>query len=92
MDSMEGKPVVIRTLDIGGDKIASYLNRSPELNPFMGWRGIRFCLTRKDIFKTQLRAIYRASAHGSVKIMFPMISQIEEVLRTKEICAEVRAL
>ncbi|MCI0451404.1 MAG: phosphoenolpyruvate--protein phosphotransferase [Candidatus Latescibacteria bacterium] len=90
VERMEGKPVVIRTLDIGGDKIASYLNRSPELNPFMGWRGIRFCLTRKDIFKTQLRAIYRASAHGQVKIMFPMISQIEEVLRAKEICAEVR--
>jgi phosphotransferase system enzyme I (PtsI) len=89
-ERMGGKPVVIRTLDVGGDKIASYLHRSPELNPFMGWRGIRFCLTRKDIFKTQLRAIYRASAHGQVKIMFPMISMIEEVLRTKEICAEVR--
>jgi phosphotransferase system enzyme I (PtsI) len=89
-EKMAGKPVVIRTLDIGGDKIASYLNRSPELNPFMGWRGIRFCLTRKDIFKTQLRAIYRASAHGKVKIMFPMIAQIEEVLRAREICAEVR--
>jgi phosphotransferase system enzyme I (PtsI) len=82
--------VVIRTLDIGGDKIASYLHRSPELNPFMGWRGIRFCLTRKDIFKTQLRAIYRASAHGNVRIMFPMISQLEEVRKAKEICAEVR--
>jgi phosphotransferase system enzyme I (PtsI) len=90
VEKMNGKPVVIRTLDVGGDKIASYLNRSPELNPFMGWRGIRFCLTRKDIFKTQLRAIYRASAHGRVKIMFPMISQIEEILRTREICAEVR--
>ncbi len=89
-ERMEGKPVVIRTLDVGGDKIASYLHRSPELNPFMGWRGIRFCLTRKDIFKTQLRAIYRASAHGNVKIMFPMISQIEEVEKAKEICAEVR--
>ncbi len=89
-ERMAGKPVVIRTLDVGGDKIASYLNRSPELNPFMGWRGIRFCLTRTDVFKTQLRAIYRASAHGNVRIMFPMISQIEEVLRTKEICAEVR--
>ena len=90
VEAMAGKPVVIRTLDIGGDKIASYLNRVPELNPFMGWRGIRFCLTRKDIFKTQLRAIYRASAFGNVKIMFPMISQIEEITRTKEICAEVR--
>jgi phosphoenolpyruvate-protein phosphotransferase (PTS system enzyme I) len=90
VEGMAGRPVVIRTLDIGGDKIASYLHRSPELNPFMGWRGIRFCLTRKDIFKTQLRAIYRASAHGKVKIMFPMISQIEEIERAKEICAEVR--
>ena len=89
-EKMEGKPVVIRALDVGGDKIASYLNRSPELNPFMGWRGIRFLLTRKDIFKTQLRAIYRASAHGNVKVMFPMISQIEEIVRAKEICAEVR--
>jgi len=85
------RPVVIRTLDIGGDKIASYLHRSPELNPFMGWRGIRFCLTRKDIFKTQLRAIYRASAHGNVRIMFPMISRYEEVVQAKEICADVRA-
>jgi len=90
VEAMAGKPVVIRTLDIGGDKIASYLNRVPELNPFMGWRGIRFCLTRKDIFKTQLRAIYRASAFGDVKIMFPMISQFEEIVRTKEICGEVR--
>ncbi len=90
-EKMDDKPVIIRTLDIGGDKIAGYLNRSPELNPFLGWRGIRFCLTRKDIFKTQLRAIYRASAHGNVKIMFPMISQVEEIVRAKEICAEVRA-
>ncbi len=90
VEGMGGRPVVIRTLDIGGDKIAGYLHRSPELNPFMGWRGIRFCLTRKDIFKTQLRAIYRASAHGSVKIMFPMISQIEEIEQAKQICAEVR--
>jgi len=90
VEGMGSRPVVIRTLDIGGDKIASYLHSSPELNPFMGWRGIRFCLTRKDIFKTQLRAIYRASAHGTVKIMFPMISQIEEIERAKEICADVR--
>ncbi|MDP3938340.1 MAG: phosphoenolpyruvate--protein phosphotransferase [Deltaproteobacteria bacterium] len=89
-ERMGDRPVVIRTLDIGGDKIASYLHRSPELNPFMGWRGIRFCLTRKDIFKTQLRAIYRASVHGRIRIMFPMISRLEEVLQAKEICAEVR--
>jgi phosphotransferase system enzyme I (PtsI) len=90
VEKMEGKPVTIRTLDIGGDKIVSYLHNSAELNPFMGWRGIRFCLTRKDIFKTQLRAIYRAGAHGKVRIMFPMISQFEEVLQAKEICREVR--
>ncbi len=88
---MGDRPVVIRTLDIGGDKIVDYLHRSPELNPFMGWRGIRFCLTRKDIFKTQLRAIYRAGAHGNVKIMFPMISQLEEVRKAREICEEVCA-
>ncbi|MBI4721179.1 MAG: phosphoenolpyruvate--protein phosphotransferase, partial [Chitinivibrionia bacterium] len=90
LKKMGDKPVVIRTLDIGGDKIVRYLHSSAELNPFMGWRGIRFCLTRKDIFKTQLRAIYRASAHGNVKIMFPMISQLEEVIKAKEICKEVR--
>ncbi len=90
VQKMGKKPVVIRTLDIGGDKIVRYLHSSAELNPFMGWRGIRFCLTRKDIFKTQLRAIYRASAHGKVKIMFPMISQVEEVIKAKEICEEVK--
>jgi phosphotransferase system enzyme I (PtsI) len=91
VQKMGNNPVIIRTLDIGGDKIVRYLHSSAELNPFMGWRGIRFCLTRKDIFKTQLRAIYRASAHGKVKIMFPMISQVEEVIKAKEICEEVRA-
>ncbi len=91
VEKMGDNPVIIRTLDIGGDKIVRYLHSSAELNPFMGWRGIRFCLTRKDIFKTQLRAIYRASVHGKVKIMFPMISQVEEVIKAKEICAEVRS-
>jgi phosphotransferase system enzyme I (PtsI) len=90
VEKMGDKPVIIRTIDIGGDKIVRYLHSSAELNPFMGWRGIRFCLTRKDIFKTQLRAIYRASAHGNVKIMFPMISQVEEVIQAKEICEEVK--
>jgi phosphotransferase system enzyme I (PtsI) len=89
-ESLGGRPVTFRTIDIGGDKIVGYLNNSAELNPFMGWRGIRFCLTRKDIFKSQLRAIYRASAHGKVRIMFPMIAQIEEVLQAKEICHEVQ--
>jgi phosphotransferase system enzyme I (PtsI) len=77
-------------LDIGGDKIAGYLHRSAELNPFMGWRGIRFLLTRKDIFKTQLRAIYRASGHGKVRLMFPLIVGVEEVHRAIEICEEVK--
>jgi phosphotransferase system enzyme I (PtsI) len=89
VERMKGKPVTIRVLDIGGDKIAGYLHRSAELNPFMGWRGIRFLLTRKDIFKTQLRAIYRASGHGQVRLMFPLIVGIEEIRRAKEICAEV---
>ena len=89
-EQLGGRPVTFRTIDIGGDKIVGYLNNTAELNPFMGWRGIRFCLTRKDIFKAQLRAIYRASAHGKVRIMFPMIAQIEEVLQAKEICYEVQ--
>jgi phosphotransferase system enzyme I (PtsI) len=87
---MDGKPVTIRALDIGGDKIAGYLHGRAELNPFMGWRGIRFLLTRKDIFKTQLRALYRASVHGRMKIMFPMIVDVDEVLKAKMICREVQ--
>ena len=89
IEKMRGKTVTIRALDIGGDKIAGYLHGSEELNPFMGWRGIRFLLTRKDIFKTQLRAIYRASEHGPVKIMLPLIVQLDEVVKAKEICKEV---
>ena len=83
-------PVIIRTLDIGGDKIASWAGDLREANPFMGWRGIRFTLSRKDIFKTQLRAIFRAAAHGNVKIMFPMVSVLDEVRLAKEICEEVK--
>lgn len=83
-------PVIIRTLDIGGDKIASWVPGGREANPFMGWRGIRFTLSRKDIFSTQLRAIFRASAHGSVRIMFPMISVMDEVRLAREICEEVK--
>ena len=84
-------PVLIRTLDIGGDKIAKWAMNVQEANPFMGWRGIRFTLSRKDIFRTQLRAIFRTAAHGNVRIMFPMISVMEEVLQAKEICEEVKA-
>ena len=71
---MEGKPVVIRTLDIGGDKNLPSLNLETEMNPFLGLRGIRLCLKNKTVFTTQLRALYRASVHGQLKIMFPMIS------------------
>ena len=85
-------PVLVRTLDVGGDKIARWApTATPEANPFMGWRGIRFTLSRKDIFRTQLRAIFRAAAHGNVRVMFPMISVMEEVLAAKEICEEVKA-
>ena len=84
-------PVLIRTLDVGGDKIAKWATNVQEANPFMGWRGIRFTLSRKDIFRTQLRAIFRTAAHGNVRIMFPMISVMEEVLMAKEICEEVKA-
>jgi phosphotransferase system enzyme I (PtsI) len=83
-------PVIIRTLDIGGDKIARWVGDLRESNPFMGWRGIRFTLARKDIFKTQLRAIFRAAAHGNVKIMFPMVSVLDEVRLAREICEEVK--
>jgi phosphotransferase system enzyme I (PtsI) len=91
IETMAGKPVTIRVLDIGGDKIAGYLNESPELNPFMGWRGIRFLLTRRDILKTQLRAIYRASLHGKVRILLPLIAELDEVRATKKICEEIRS-
>ena len=88
---MKGKPVIIRTLDIGGDKQIDYLNLPKEENSFLGYRAIRLCLDRTDIFKTQLRAILRASAHGNIKIMFPMISSLEEVLSAKNILNEVKA-
>jgi phosphotransferase system enzyme I (PtsI) len=86
----EGKPVIIRTLDIGGDKKLSYLQLPEEMNPFLGWRAIRICLERKDIFKTQLRAILRASAEGSILIMFPMISGVGEVREAKKVLEEVK--
>jgi phosphotransferase system enzyme I (PtsI) len=88
---LDPDPVLIRTLDVGGDKIAKWAQNVQEANPFMGWRGIRFTLSRKDIFRTQLRAIFRTAAHGNVRIMFPMVSVMEEVLQAKEICEEVKA-
>jgi phosphotransferase system enzyme I (PtsI) len=90
LEKMEGRQVVIRTLDIGADKQADYFNLPPEENPALGMRAIRICLTRPDIFKTQLRAIYRASAHGNAAIMFPMISSLDELQRAKELAKTVR--
>lgn len=91
LEGMKGKPVVIRTLDIGGDKKLSYFEMEEEMNPFLGYRAIRLCLDRTDIFKTQLRALYRSSVHGKLRIMFPMISSLEELLKAKEICEEVKS-
>lgn len=87
---LEGKPVVIRTLDIGGDKDLPYLELSREMNPFLGYRAIRLCLDRPEIFRTQLRAILRASAFGNIKIMFPMISGISEIRQAKSILEQVK--
>ncbi|PJI08919.1 MULTISPECIES: phosphoenolpyruvate--protein phosphotransferase [Clostridium] len=88
VEKMNGKTVVIRTLDIGGDKKLSYLPLPEEMNPFLGFRAIRLCLGRKDIFKVQLRALLRASVYGNLKIMFPMISSLEEFLEAKEVLKE----
>ncbi|RKD34211.1 phosphoenolpyruvate--protein phosphotransferase [Thermohalobacter berrensis] len=90
VEKLEGKPVVIRTLDIGGDKELPYLDLPEEMNPFLGYRAIRLCLDKTDIFKTQLRALLRASAYGNLKIMFPMISSIAEVRQAKKILEEVK--
>ncbi len=83
-------PVIIRTMDLGGDKFVSPLESPKEINPYLGWRGIRFCLARKDIFKSQLRAILRASADGDVKIMYPMISGLDEILQANVVLEEAR--
>mgnify|MGYP003176251791 FL=1 len=87
---MAGKKVIIRTLDIGADKQADYFNLEKEENPAMGYRAIRICLTREEVFKTQLRALYRASAYGNIAIMYPMITSVDEVRRIKEISKQVR--
>ncbi len=90
-ENMAGKKVIIRTLDIGADKQVAYFGMEKEENPAMGYRAIRICLDRKEIFKTQLRAIYRASYYGTISIMFPMIISVQEVKQIKEILAEVKA-
>ena len=89
--TLAGKKVIIRTLDIGADKQADYLHLDKEDNPALGFRAIRICLTRPEIFKTQLRAIYRASAYGTISVMYPMITSTEEVEEIKKISAAVRA-
>jgi phosphotransferase system enzyme I (PtsI) len=91
LSRMEGKRVIIRTLDIGADKQVDYFKLPKEENPAMGYRAIRICLDRIDVFKTQLRAIYRASVYGTAAIMFPMIISVKEILRIKEIVEEVKA-
>ena len=90
-ERMKPRPVIFRTMDLGGDKLASYLGTTHETNPFLGWRGIRFALTHPEVFRTQLRAIYRASAYGRTRIMFPMVSNLDEQRRALELCAEVAA-
>ena len=90
-EAMADKPVIIRTLDIGADKQVSYFHLPQEENPAMGLRGIRLCLTRPEIFKTQLRALFRASIYGNIAIMYPMITSVGEVRRIGEIVAEVKA-
>src|SRR6202011_497175 len=90
LQSMSGRPVIIRTLDIGGDKEVPYLNLPKEDNAFLGIRGIRLCLARPDLFIPQLRAIYRAAAYGRIHIMFPMISTLEDVERTRALTEQVR--
>jgi phosphotransferase system enzyme I (PtsI) len=90
-ERMHPRPVIIRTMDLGGDKVASYLKAETEANPFLGWRGIRFALHHPEVFRTQLRAIYRASVAGNVRLMFPMVTTYDELDSALALCAEVRA-
>ncbi len=89
-ETMRPHGVVIRTLDLGGDKFVSSLDVAHEMNPYLGWRAIRFCLARTDIFKTQLRAILRASAHGNLLVMYPLISTVSELKKANELLEEAR--
>lgn len=88
LEKMEGKPVVVRTLDIGGDKELPYLDLPKEMNPFLGFRAVRLCLDRTDIFRTQLRALLRASVYGNLRIMFPMIATLGEFREAKALLLE----
>lgn len=87
---MRNKPIIIRTLDVGGDKEIPYLKCPHEMNPFLGWRAIRLCLEKKDLFRTQLRAILRASTYGKLRIMYPMITHLEQVRAARKILEEVK--
>ncbi|MDY0033785.1 MAG: phosphoenolpyruvate--protein phosphotransferase [FCB group bacterium] len=90
-EAMKPAPVTLRTLDLGGDKFVSHLHLADEINPQLGWRAIRFCLERPDIFKAQMRAMFRASVHGNVQIMFPLVSGLDEFRRVKKMVREVCA-
>lgn len=90
-EALKPNPVVIRTLDIGGDKLLTYSNIPPEINPFLGWRAIRFCLVEQALFRDQLRAILRASVHGCVKILYPMISCVNELMQANALLEKARA-
>lgn len=91
LEAMDGRPVTIRTLDVGGDKISSLISAGEERNPILGWRAIRVCLSEPELFRTQLRAMLRASVHGRLRIMFPMISGVPELTQTLEVLDGVRA-
>ncbi|NGM82958.1 phosphoenolpyruvate--protein phosphotransferase [Paenibacillus sp. 7124] len=91
LENMNGKPVVVRTLDIGGDKELPYLDLPKEMNPFLGFRAVRLCLDRQDIFRTQLRALLRASVHGNLRIMFPMIATLTEFRAARDLLLEEKA-
>ncbi|NLJ61313.1 MAG: phosphoenolpyruvate--protein phosphotransferase [Firmicutes bacterium] len=91
LERMDGNEVVIRTLDIGGDKKLPYLSLGDEMNPFLGYRAIRLCLKERELFRTQLRALYRASPHGNLKIMFPMISNLDEYRDARSLAREVKS-
>ena len=88
LEAMDGKPVVIRTIDIGGDKTLDYWNLPEELNPFLGERAVRLALNNKEVFRTQLRALLRASHYGNLKIMFPMVAIMEEFQNAKALLLE----
>ncbi len=90
-EKMEGKPVIVRTLDIGGDKKLTYLPLPEELNPFLGFRAIRLCFEMRDMFKTQLKAILRASIYNNILIMYPMISSVDEVIQANKVLEEVKS-